>query len=277
MTLQIGQKVYCALYGGREGIVYKIEGKQDPESVKSLGGGAITMGGRAHFGVVFDDGSISHVPESIITGIQWQIYDEIATSLEIDKALAYAEAEKLRRELDKQAEAARQERERQNNLREYGYLLKRTDRPNWSGYRLAAANIRKELKRAFPATSFSVTCKGYAGGDHVSISWVDGPTAKQVEAVTAKYEEGTFDGMADCYDYSRDHSFTGTFGGTKYLLPQRDYTLDGIKKAWREAGNGASIADNWDECIGNTSTDDGQRRYIREIWAGTDLTVAMRA
>jgi Large polyvalent protein associated domain 29 len=64
--------------------------------------------------------------------------------------------------------------------------------------------IRKALKRAFPTTKFSVRSSSYSGGASVSISWTDGPTGRQVDAVTGVYAGADFDGMIDLKTHN-DH------------------------------------------------------------------------
>lgn len=91
-----------------------------------------------------------------------------------------------------------------------------------SHHALAAANIRRELKAAFPAFKFTIHSKSYAGGDSISIRWTLGPTEREVSAITNKYQEGSFDGMIDLYEYSSDRSFTSTHGGSKYVFTHRD-------------------------------------------------------
>lgn len=54
--------------------------------------------------------------------------------------------------------------------------------------------IRKQLKAAFPNVKFSV--RGYGGSTY--IRWIDGPSRKQVEAMTRWAEGSSFDGMTDC-------------------------------------------------------------------------------
>lgn len=67
-----------------------------------------------------------------------------------------------------------------------------------------AAAIRTELKSAFIGVKFSVTSDTYSGGNSVHISWTDGPTVKEVEAITSKYQYGHFNGMEDLYEYSNN-------------------------------------------------------------------------
>jgi len=89
-----------------------------------------------------------------------------------------------------------------------------------SDHARASANIKRELSEVFPGVKFSVRSDSFSGGDSVDISWTDGPTTKEVEAITGKYEEGSFDGMTDCYNY--DHSanmraVSSWLGSAKYV------------------------------------------------------------
>jgi len=70
-----------------------------------------------------------------------------------------------------------------------------------TSYAAAAAAIREELKKAFPETKFKVTSKGFSMGNAVDISWTDGPCTGAVEAITSKYQYGSFDGSIDLYEY----------------------------------------------------------------------------
>lgn len=62
-----------------------------------------------------------------------------------------------------------------------------------------AKMIRKDLKVAFPATTFSVKIKRYSGGSSVTVSWTDGPTTKDVQAIVGYYDGK---GMMDMSDYT---------------------------------------------------------------------------
>jgi hypothetical protein len=94
-----------------------------------------------------------------------------------------------------------------------------------SDHALAAANIRRELAQAFPTIKFAIRSKSYSGGDSVDIRWSLGPTSKAVEAITNKYQEGSFNGMIDLYEYSSDRTFTATHGSAKYVFCHRDCTV----------------------------------------------------
>lgn len=86
----------------------------------------------------------------------------------------------------------------------YKVEQKKNNKGKLSGAAACAAAIRKELKAKFPGVKFSVRSETYAGGDSVRINWTDGPEHAEVEAIAAKYEAGSFDGMTDMYVYNRD-------------------------------------------------------------------------
>lgn len=90
----------------------------------------------------------------------------------------------------------------------------------WPDCTLAARNIRKELKTAFPGFKFSVKTRRYSMGDSIDITWTDGPSREEVERITGKYQEGEFNGMIDLYE---DHNapFNQLYGGTKYVFCNR--------------------------------------------------------
>jgi hypothetical protein len=61
--------------------------------------------------------------------------------------------------------------------------------------------IRQELARAFPGLKCSVRSRSYSGGSHVSISWTDGPSTRQVDRVIGRFSGKTFDGRDDSTHY----------------------------------------------------------------------------
>ncbi len=63
-----------------------------------------------------------------------------------------------------------------------------------------AQAVRVELKSKFPNITFRVTSKNYSMGDSVDVEWTLGPTTKEVEEITGKYQYGTFNGMIDMYE-----------------------------------------------------------------------------
>lgn len=86
-----------------------------------------------------------------------------------------------------------------------------------------AKAIRKELKKEFPLTKFSVTSQIFAGGNSVHIEWTDGPTMDQVDKITNKYQEGHFNSMEDMYELS---NLQNDIPQVKYVQTRREVSED---------------------------------------------------
>jgi hypothetical protein len=220
--IQKGQKVHCILYGGRDGIVFNIHGEQRPETIKSLGGGICVMGGNADFDIAWDDGTISYrIPESIVHGVQWHVYEKVATEEEISKALAFAAETKKKETERKEREAREFEEEKKKLPALYPWLFPKEEAGELSEAALAAKNIKVELRRAFPGIKFSVKSSYFSGGSAVDVHWTgEKPTTKEVEEIISKYEQGNFDGMTDSYNYV-ESPWLEVFGHAKYCMAQR--------------------------------------------------------
>lgn len=96
----------------------------------------------------------------------------------------------------------------------------------------AAKNIRIELGLAFPGIKFSIKSRRFSMGDAIDVSWVDGPTSKQVDEIIDRYSAGSFNGMDDSYTYSRDF-WIKAFGDAKYVHSRRDMSDAAIGRAIR--------------------------------------------
>lgn len=268
----VGTRVYCMLYGGRYGIVYKVHGEQAPDTIGSMSG-AVSYGGRAEFDIAFDNHLSRRVPECVVRGVQWDIYDEVAPADEIVELISKANASVAAAEAEAAAASVRRAAERVKHLADNPHLTPVKDKPNWSPGRLAATNIRKELKAAFPTVKFSVTSEY----DSVRVNWTDGPTVKMVEAVTGKYQSGSFDGMNDIYESNADATFADVFGGPKYVSESRDDTLEGMRYAWV---NGKAVNEAGNPSCGWGPADDLTEKWyldrradeFRRTWSATDLT-----
>lgn len=271
-----GQRVFCGLHGGKYGIVIGILGGQRPETVQPLGSG-VTMGGHATFDVAFDEYISRGLPECILRGVQWEIFDSIATADEIIDAVQRAKDAEAMKKLQETAAADRRQAEREEHAKNpaFAHLLKKTDRPDWHGGRLSAENIRRELKRVFPGEKFSVK-SDYSS---VDIRWDNGPTTDEVEAVTKRHQMGSFNGMEDIYEYSADRTFADVFGGVRYVSCHRSETLEAIREAFAKMyPNGLSVfggptfkANDLNEERGTAwySRSYDETNWIRRAWAGT--------
>ncbi len=67
----------------------------------------------------------------------------------------------------------------------------------------SARLLKKDLRAAFPGIKFS--CRGSRGTGYgnLSVSWTDGPTSDEVDAVVSRYEGKGFDGMDDSTYYMK--------------------------------------------------------------------------
>lgn len=95
-----------------------------------------------------------------------------------------------------------------------------------------AKMIRQALKESFPSVKFGVRSSTYSGGASITVSWVDGPTAAQVEAVTDMFEGSYFDGMID-YKGDKYHSIDGqrVSFGADFVFTRRDCSEALIQRA----------------------------------------------
>ena len=222
----IGTRVHCILPHAGEGIVTAITGQQDPASC-NVQAGYIHHGGRAHFDVVFLNGSRSPAcPESIVRGVQWRILPGIADAEQIAAALAnVACVNAMRADAAQRAKAAFAAAV--DAIRARPELAKLEQGDDTSSGKLAAKNIRAQLRTAFPGVKFSVRVRHYAA---VGVSWTDGPTRAAVEAITKNYEAGSFNGSEDIYENSRS-PWTSVYGGVDYLTLSRDHSPAHIGRA----------------------------------------------
>lgn len=208
------------------GTVYAIDGAQMPGNVVQLFGGVGTTGGNARFDVVFDDGHLSlGVHESTIRGARWKILDEVVDAEAISMSLAKAEKAQAERNLAV-IDAAQARAIRIQTLKTSSEYSKLNQGDCYSG-KLAAQNIRAELKAAFTGVKFSVRKNDHGS---LSIRWEDGPLTTAVDAVVAKYTAGHFDGMSDCY-IDNGSEWCEVFGGARYISTHRDLSDALIQQA----------------------------------------------
>lgn len=155
-----------------------------------------------------DDRIATYITDEKVSG------DEILDLL--DKAKKQIELNKEAAEKKAAAREARRQEAIKNNPD-----LQRAD-GKISSHALGAKNIKKELKKRWPAVKFSVKSNSFSGGDDIHVRWTDGPREEEVTKILDKYEEGSFDGMTDCYDYNHENVWPDIFGGAKYVMGQRD-------------------------------------------------------
>lgn len=224
----VGRRVLSQLYGGRFGIIYKIEGTPDAASCKTHFGGVMVTGGGCRVDIVLEDGSLTkRLPEAILRGVQWRIRmnDPLATPEETQEALEFAEAtiEKNRREKEAAAVAFQQRITELRSDPEYAHFAQSDSDTALSCSKLAAKNIRVLLKRKFKDVKFSVRRSSYS---NIWVTWpkeADGDTVNQrsVLDLLSCFKTGHYNVMED-YHSNDDRPFNKVFGGVQYLTAQRD-------------------------------------------------------
>jgi hypothetical protein len=125
--VKVGQMVYSKLYGGRSGIIYDIQGEQSPDTVKTLGGGALVAGGNASISIVFLNGTKTVIPEAILYGVQWEIRNTFAMPGAIQSALDFAEQCRIEKINADNAEKERKERARKQAIEDHPELITTAD------------------------------------------------------------------------------------------------------------------------------------------------------
>jgi hypothetical protein len=232
-TLRMGQRIESRLYGGRPGVILAIHGSQTPGSIERIGGGAVSMGGSAEIDVVFEDHISRRIPECIIRGVQWRISTEAATMGELAIWVEDAEGEQQRAKDEEKRERDEHNAEMDALPAQYPNLTpvdgKRLD------HVIGAANMRRQLKGAFPGVKFSVRSQSYSGGCSIHVEWEDGPTSQQVSEITSRYEKCSFDGMQDLKERKKN-PFSDVFGGADFVFTRRNLSPRALVVAGAAAG-----------------------------------------
>lgn len=134
--------------------------------------------------------------------------------------------------------------------------------------------VRTALKDAFPKTKFSVKSKTYSGGASITISWIDGPTSREVEAVAKQFQGATFDGMIDL----KSHHTSNLNGeavrfGADFIFTSRDFSVAFLQRradkvAHRFGGELVQVIEN---NYGHAELVGGHERWSTSTWSFRDL------
>jgi hypothetical protein len=265
--LQIGQKVYCSLYGGKYGYITKIIGEQSPESCRSIAGVAVT-GGKADLEICFED-HFSQVPESLVrNSVQWKVYSTVisASDLEAKKSKAQSRIDAEKAKAEQEALEKALEEERQRAAAEYAHLTP-CDKYNMVS---TAQNIRTHIKHliktgVLPNVKFSVRKEHY---NCIYVRWTDGPTKKEVEELIENFSDYAGTRLDDCVEY-KQHAWI--FGTVTYLRCEREIsdellqeTIDKINKRYNHS---ATVDDYKQGRLPPLTENADWNSYSREIWA----------
>lgn len=218
VPVQVGTRVYTHLYSRGAGIVMAVHGKESPTTVRSLSrGGAIVSGGSASYDIVFACGSISRrLPEAILRGVQWRIDADkgLASPEEIAFLRTHAEeveAEKVAAEARAKADHAAEVAALRVNP-DYAHLEQGDD----SSGTLAAKNIRRMLKKAFPKVKFSVRKSHYGSVTVRTEEELDETATETLQAITSRFKSGYYDWQSDCH-LTSNSPWQDVFGSSEYV------------------------------------------------------------
>ncbi len=139
--------------------------------------------------------------------------------------------------------------------------------------------IRKSLKLEFPQIKFSVRTSKYSGGASVDISWMNGPTSKQVKEIVGFYEGASFDGMQDLKSsishtneagetihYGSDYIFCNRELSAAYIKPFADYVATSYSLRTERYNSGDTV-ENYQYNL--VSEDDGHGWLQSPKWENT--------
>lgn len=132
--------------------------------------------------------------------------------------------------------------------------------------------IRRALREAFPGVKFSLRGSRGTGYGWFSLSWEDGPTFRQVDAVTNGFRSSYFDGMDDS-----THSIPATmYAGADGVVREHRFHCSGVNtqrdysdaaKAWAaEYVAAVGGVDSFGDCYGDAD------RAAWRVLQGVDLT-----
>jgi hypothetical protein len=94
-----------------------------------------------------------------------------------------------------------------------------------------AKEIRQALKKQFPLTKFSVRSSGYSMGSSIRVSWLDGPTKKEIEEIAKSKKQVSYDSCGEILS-----------GGNQFVFCDRDYS----ESVYRSAVNKMKPWTNWE-------------------------------
>lgn len=174
------------------------------------------------------DDTCRPVSKTFGIGVYYDESGELVSDEVISKSLKRAEnIEKLRKEVEERKNRESIE-ETEMLKKEYSYLKRAESKYD---HKVCGDNIRKELKKNFPNTKFSVRYSSFSGGDEYSISWTDGPTYEQVEDIVKKYQDMHPDqySMGDYWDCVPSN-FNNLYGSVGYVMLHRSISEEAIQK-----------------------------------------------
>lgn len=112
--------------------------------------------------------------------------------------------------------------------------------------RETAAAMRRALRGAFPSTRFSVTMQRGSAYGWIDVTWTDGPTWREVEVITSRFESSRFRGMDDAYHRTENQQWSCR--GVSTTRRVSEDVLEGLRGQVRRNAQGVLIVAGCGEC-----------------------------
>ena len=214
-SLQIGTVLYFNGYGDDSYVIIKNLGISEYYGANYVGIN-LRMGKELRFQAF----SLKPLSEKKDNSIQVYITNEVKNADEIMDAINAREAEKVRAAKEAEEKETARARYVEKIKKDYSFL-KTVEESGKSSAATGAANLKKELQRAFPGRKVRATSEYYSMGCSIrarvsGLEWKS-KELEQAQEIGRKYAEGKFDGMTDYYDYV-DNPFSDMYGGAKYVF-----------------------------------------------------------
>ena len=192
----------------------------------------------------------------------------------IEKSLKRAKNLKRLEQEVKERKAKEKEETRAKLIIEYDFLIRNED----NDHNIVGKNIRTELKKNFPGIKFSVRYFSFTGDNTFHISWNDGPTSKQVDAVVDKYQHShpDPDPNVDGYFY-RPSVFNELFGGVTYVSTFRDITekaIEAMRMKYPDLTEENKNTYHFEEDVANLYRNQSLERILRDVACKVDFTTS---
>lgn len=123
--------------------------------------------------------------------------------------------------------------------------------------------IRKALREAFPGVKFSLRGSRGTGYGWFSLSWTDGPTTSQADAITNGFRSSYFDGMTDS-----THQIPATmYADPDGVIREHDYSCHGVNSERTYSPEAKVWAVSYMEAHG------GPEAFCADYWPSADIAV----
>lgn len=229
--LEVGRVLYFNGYGDDDYVIVK---RLDIDNKYGYGRSYIAINKRSKSEGRFQAFELKWLNEKKDNRIAVYITDDVVSPDEVLELREAAQAKKLVDAAEQQKKEDARKAGLANLPSIYPKLIQRKD-SKLSSAALGSKNLKKELDEKWPGVKFSVKSQYYSGGCSIYVEWQDGPSVDEVKKISGKYEEGSFDGSIDLYEYN-DSIFPDVFGGAKYVREQRGISAERYEEVAKEYG-----------------------------------------